>query len=116
MNEPPGARIRVGLVALTMVEYFFDINEKDVLLFIDNIFRFVQAGFELSALLVRMPSVVDYKPTLSIEIGSLAEGISSTKEGSINFIQVVYVHVNDLTDPTPAATFVHLDATTVLLR
>ncbi|TYI00920.1 hypothetical protein ES332_A11G165500v1 [Gossypium tomentosum] len=116
MNEPPGARIRVGLTALTMAEYFRDVNEQDVLLFIDNIFRFVQAGSEVSALLGRMPSAVGYQPTLSTEMGTLQERITSTKEGSITSIQAVYVPADDLTDPAPATTFAHLDATTVLSR
>ncbi|KAL0902984.1 hypothetical protein M5K25_028318 [Dendrobium thyrsiflorum] len=115
MNEPPGARMRVGLTALTMAEYFRD--EQDVLLFIDNLFRFVQAGSEVSALLLgRMPSAVGYQPTLSTEMGSLQERIPSTKEGSITSIQAVYVPADDLTDPAPATTFAHLDATTVLSR
>ncbi|KAL7611196.1 hypothetical protein Lser_V15G13818 [Lactuca serriola] len=116
MNEPPGARMRVGLTALTMAEYFRDVNEQDVLLFIDNIFRFVQAGSEVSPLLGRMPSAVGYQPTLSTEMGSLQERITSTKEGSITSIQAVYVPADDLTDPAPATTFAHLDATTVLSR
>ncbi|KAL6492211.1 hypothetical protein OROGR_033661 [Orobanche gracilis] len=116
MNEPPGARMRVGLTALTMAEYFRDVNKQDVLLFIDNIFRFVQAGSEVSALLGRMPSAVGYQPTLSTEMGSLQERITSTKEGSITSIQAVYVPADDLTDPAPATTFAHLDATTVLSR
>ncbi|KAL8256141.1 hypothetical protein R6Q59_031208 [Mikania micrantha] len=116
MNEPPGARMRVGLTALTMAEYFRDVNEQDVLLFVDNIFRFVQAGSEVSALLGRMPSAVGYQPTLSTEMGSLQERITSTKEGSITSIQAVYVPADDLTDPAPATTFAHLDATTVLSR
>ncbi|KAH0851514.1 hypothetical protein HID58_094692, partial [Brassica napus] len=116
MNEPPGARMRVGLTALTMAEYFRDVNEQDVLLFIDNIFRFVQAGSEVSALLGRMPSAVGYQPTLSTEMGSLQERITSTKKGSITSIQAVYVPADDLTDPAPATTFAHLDATTVLSR
>ncbi|CAN7099821.1 unnamed protein product, partial [Brassica rapa subsp. narinosa] len=116
MNEPPGARLRVGLTALTMAEYFRDVNEQDALLFIDNIFRFVQAGSEVSALLGRMPSAVGYQPTLSTEKGSLQERITSTKKGSITSIQAVYVHADDLTDPAPATTFAHLDATTVLSR
>ncbi|KAK1557941.1 hypothetical protein Q3G72_034537 [Acer saccharum] len=99
MNEPPGARMRVGLIALTMAEYFRDVNEQDVLLFIDNIFRFVQAGSEVSALLGRMPSAVGYQPTLSTKMGSLQERITSTKEGSITSIQAVYVPADDLTDP-----------------
>ncbi|MFS8016401.1 putative H(+)-transporting two-sector ATPase [Helianthus anomalus] len=116
MNEPSGARMRVGLTALTMAEYFRDVNEQDVLLFVDNIFRFVQAGSEVSALLGRMPSAVGYQPTLSTEMGSLQERITSTKEGSITSIQVVYVPADDLTDPAPAMKFAHLDATTVLSR
>ncbi|CAD6342305.1 unnamed protein product [Miscanthus lutarioriparius] len=116
MNEPPGARMRVGLTALTMAEYFRDVNKQDVLLFIDNIFRFVQAGSEVSALLGRMPSAVGYQPTLSTEMGSLQERITSTKKGSITSIQAVYVPADDLTDPAPATTFAHLDATTVLSR
>nr|YP_009673666.1 ATP synthase CF1 beta subunit [Cuscuta carnosa]QDF46382.1 ATP synthase CF1 beta subunit [Cuscuta carnosa] len=116
MNEPPGARMRVGLTALTMAEYFRDVNRQDVLLFIDNIFRFVQAGSEVSALLGRMPSAVGYQPTLSTEMGSLQERITSTKEGSITSIQAIYVPADDLTDPAPATTFAHLDATTVLSR
>lgn len=116
MNEPPGARMRVGLTALTMAEYFRDVNKQDVLLFIDNIFRFVQAGSEVSALLGRMPSAVGYQPTLSTEMGSLQERITSTKDGSITSIQAVYVPADDLTDPAPATTFAHLDATTVLSR
>ncbi|HAO12359.1 MAG TPA: F0F1 ATP synthase subunit beta [Planktothrix sp. UBA8407] len=116
MNEPPGARMRVGLSALTMAEYFRDISKQDVLLFIDNIFRFVQAGSEVSALLGRMPSAVGYQPTLGTEMGELQERITSTKEGSITSIQAVYVPADDLTDPAPATTFAHLDATTVLSR
>jgi|TARA_B110000444_G_scaffold116092_1_gene109351 F-type H+-transporting ATPase subunit beta len=116
MNEPPGARMRVGLTALTMAEYFRDVNKQDVLLFIDNIFRFVQAGSEVSALLGRMPSAVGYQPTLATEMGVLQERITSTKEGSITSIQAVYVPADDLTDPAPATTFAHLDATTVLSR
>lgn len=116
MNEPPGARMRVGLTALTMAEYFRDVNKQDVLLFIDNIFRFVQAGSEVSALLGRMPSAVGYQPTLATEMGGLQERITSTKEGSITSIQAVYVPADDLTDPAPATTFAHLDATTVLSR
>ena len=116
MNEPPGARMRVGLTALTMAEYFRDINKQDVLLFIDNIFRFVQAGSEVSALLGRMPSAVGYQPTLATEMGALQERITSTTEGSITSIQAVYVPADDLTDPAPATTFSHLDATTVLSR
>ena len=116
MNEPPGARMRVGLTALTMAEYFRDVNNQDVLLFVDNIFRFVQAGSEVSALLGRMPSAVGYQPTLSTEMGGLQERITSTKTGSITSIQAVYVPADDLTDPAPATTFAHLDATTVLSR
>ena len=116
MNEPPGARMRVGLTALTMAEYFRDIQKQDVLLFIDNIFRFVQAGAEVSALLGRMPSAVGYQPTLATEMGVLQERITSTNEGSITSIQAVYVPADDLTDPAPATTFAHLDATTVLSR
>jgi F-type H+-transporting ATPase subunit beta len=116
MNEPPGARMRVGLTALTMAEYFRDVNNQDVLLFIDNIFRFVQAGSEVSALLGRMPSAVGYQPTLATEMGGLQERITSTKDGSITSIQAVYVPGDDLTDPAPATTFAHLDATTVLSR
>jgi F-type H+-transporting ATPase subunit beta len=116
MNEPPGARMRVGLSALTMAEYFRDVNKQDVLLFIDNIFRFVQAGSEVSALLGRMPSAVGYQPTLATEMGGLQERITSTREGSITSIQAVYVPADDLTDPAPATTFAHLDATTVLSR
>nr|YP_009519280.1 ATP synthase CF1 subunit beta [Codium arabicum]AYC65195.1 ATP synthase CF1 subunit beta [Codium arabicum] len=116
MNEPPGARMRVGLTALTMAEYFRDINKQDVLLFIDNIFRFVQAGSEVSALLGRMPSAVGYQPTLASEMGGLQERITSTKNGSITSIQAIYVPADDLTDPAPATTFAHLDATTVLSR
>ncbi len=116
MNEPPGARMRVGLSALTMAEYFRDVSKQDVLLFIDNIFRFVQAGSEVSALLGRMPSAVGYQPTLGTEMGELQERITSTTEGSITSIQAVYVPADDLTDPAPATTFAHLDATTVLSR
>ena len=116
MNEPPGARMRVGLTALTMAEYFRDVSGQDVLLFIDNIFRFVQAGSEVSALLGRMPSAVGYQPTLASEMGTLQERITSTKDGSITSIQAVYVPADDLTDPAPATTFAHLDATTVLSR
>src|SRR6476659_8188203 len=116
MNEPPGARMRVGLTALTMAEYFRDVNKQDVLLFIDNIFRFVQAGSEVSALLGRMPSAVGYQPTLATDMGDLQERITSTKEGSITSVQAVYVPADDLTDPAPATTFAHLDATTVLSR
>ncbi len=116
MNEPPGARLRVGLTALTMAEYFRDEEGKDVLLFIDNIFRFVQAGSEVSALLGRMPSAVGYQPTLGTEMGALQERITSTKKGSITSVQAIYVPADDLTDPAPATTFSHLDATTVLSR
>ena len=116
MNEPPGARMRVGLTALTMAEYFRDVNKQDVLLFVDNIFRFVQAGSEVSALLGRMPSAVGYQPTLTTEMGALQERITSTTLGSITSIQAVYVPADDLTDPAPATTFAHLDATTVLSR
>jgi len=116
MNEPPGARMRVGLTALTMAEYFRDVNKQEVLLFIDNIFRFVQAGAEVSALLGRMPSAVGYQPTLATEMGGLQERITSTTSGSITSIQAVYVPADDLTDPAPATTFSHLDATTVLSR
>ncbi len=116
MNEPPGARMRVGLTGLTMAEYFRDEGGKDVLLFIDNIFRFTQAGSEVSALLGRMPSAVGYQPTLATEMGALQERITSTKNGSITSVQAVYVPADDLTDPAPATTFAHLDATTVLER
>ena len=116
MNEPPGARMRVGLTGLTMAEYFRDIGGQDVLLFIDNIFRFIQAGSEVSALLGRMPSAVGYQPTLANDIGALQERITSTKTGSITSVQAVYVPADDLTDPAPAGTFAHLDATTVLSR
>ncbi len=116
MNEPPGARMRVGLSGLTMAEYFRDQENQDVLLFIDNIFRFTQAGSEVSALLGRMPSAVGYQPTLATEMGALQERITSTKKGSITSIQAVYVPADDLTDPAPATTFAHLDATTVLSR
>ena len=116
MNEPPGARMRVGLTGLTMAEYFRDKGGKDVLLFIDNIFRFTQAGSEVSALLGRMPSAVGYQPTLQTEMGALQERITSTKSGSITSVQAVYVPADDLTDPAPATTFAHLDATTVLSR
>ncbi|MBP5195038.1 MAG: F0F1 ATP synthase subunit beta [Lachnospiraceae bacterium] len=116
MNEPPGARMRVGLSGLTMAEYFRDKGGKDVLLFIDNIFRFTQAGSEVSALLGRMPSAVGYQPTLQTEMGALQERITSTKDGSITSVQAVYVPADDLTDPAPATTFAHLDATTVLNR
>lgn len=116
MNEPPGARQRVGLTALTLSEYFRDVEGKDVLLFIDNIFRFTQAGSEVSALLGRMPSAVGYQPTLSTEMGELQERITSTKKGSITSVQAIYVPADDLTDPAPATAFAHLDATTVLNR
>ena len=116
MNEPPGARMRVGLSGLTMAEYFRDVKNQDVLLFIDNIFRFTQAGSEVSALLGRMPSAVGYQPTLATEMGALQERITSTKKGSITSVQAVYVPADDLTDPAPATTFTHLDATTVLSR
>ena len=116
MNEPPGARMRVGLAGLTMAEYFRDKGGKDVLLFIDNIYRFTQAGSEVSALLGRMPSAVGYQPTLQTEMGALQERITSTKNGSITSVQAVYVPADDLTDPAPATTFAHLDATTVLSR
>ncbi|MBQ9364333.1 MAG: F0F1 ATP synthase subunit beta [Schwartzia sp.] len=116
MNEPPGARMRVGLSGLTMAEYFRDVEGQDVLLFIDNIFRFIQAGSEVSALLGRMPSAVGYQPTLTTDIGALQERITSTKKGSITSVQAVYVPADDLTDPAPAGTFTHLDATTVLSR
>ncbi|MCM2271650.1 MAG: F0F1 ATP synthase subunit beta [candidate division Zixibacteria bacterium] len=116
MNEPPGARLRVGLTGLTMAEYFRDEEGQDVLLFIDNIFRFVQAGSEVSALLGRMPSAVGYQPTLGTEMGALQERITSTKTGSITSVQAIYVPADDLTDPAPATTFAHLDATTVLSR
>ncbi|NJM96924.1 MAG: F0F1 ATP synthase subunit beta [Phormidesmis sp. RL_2_1] len=116
MNEPPGARMRVALSALTMAEYFRDVNKQDVLLFVDNIFRFVQAGSEVSALLGRMPSAVGYQPTLGTDMGDLQERIASTTEGSITSIQAVYVPADDLTDPAPATTFAHLDATTTLSR
>lgn len=116
MNEPPGARMRVGLSGLTMAEYFRDSQGQDVLLFVDNIFRFIQAGSEVSALLGRMPSAVGYQPTLTTDIGALQERITSTKKGSITSVQAVYVPADDLTDPAPANTFAHLDATTVLSR
>ncbi len=116
MNEPPGARLRVGLTGLTVAEYFRDVSKKDVLLFIDNIFRFTQAGSEVSALLGRMPSAVGYQPTLATEMGELQERITSTKDGSITSVQAIYVPADDLTDPAPATTFSHLDATTVLDR
>ena len=116
MNEPPGARMRVALAGLTMAEYFRDVNHQDVLLFIDNIFRFTQAGSEVSSLLGRMPSAVGYQPTLANEMGELQERIASTKEGSVTSVQAVYVPADDLTDPAPATTFAHLDANTVLSR
>jgi len=116
MNEPPGARFRVGLAGLTIAEYFRDVDHQDVLLFIDNIFRFVQAGSEVSALLGRMPSAVGYQPTLGTDVGELQERITSTKQGSITSVQAIYVPADDLTDPAPATTFAHLDATTVLSR
>jgi F-type H+-transporting ATPase subunit beta len=116
MNEPPGARLRVGLTGLTMAEYFRDEGGQDVLLFIDNIFRFVQAGSEVSALLGRMPSAVGYQPTLATEMGELQERITSTTKGSITSVQAIYVPADDLTDPAPANTFAHLDATTTLSR
>ena len=116
MNEPPGARLRVGLTGLTIAEYFRDEENQDVLLFIDNIFRFTQAGSEVSALLGRMPSAVGYQPTLGTEMGTLQERITSTKKGSITSVQAIYVPADDLTDPAPATTFAHLDATTVLSR
>jgi F-type H+-transporting ATPase subunit beta len=116
MNEPPGARARVGLSGLTFAEYFRDIEKQDVLLFIDNIFRFTQAGSEVSALLGRMPSAVGYQPTLGTEMGELQERITSTRSGSITSVQAIYVPADDLTDPAPAAAFAHLDATTVLTR
>lgn len=116
MNEPPGARMRVALTGLTMAEYFRDVQKQDVLLFIDNIFRFVQAGSEVSALIGRMPSAVGYQPTLAGEMGALQERITSTRDGAITSVQAVYVPADDLTDPAPATTFAHLDATTVLSR
>jgi F-type H+-transporting ATPase subunit beta len=116
MNEPPGARLRVGLAGLTVAEYFREAGGQDVLLFIDNIFRFVQAGSEVSALLGRMPSAVGYQPTLANEMGELQERITSTKRGSVTSVQAIYVPADDLTDPAPAATFTHLDATTTLSR
>lgn len=116
MNEPPGARMRVAETGLTMAEYFRDVKHQNVLLFIDNIFRFVQAGSEVSALLGRMPSAVGYQPTLATEVGELQERIASTQEGSVTSVQAVYVPADDLTDPAPATTFAHLDATTVLSR
>ena len=116
MNEPPGARMRVAETGLTMAEYFRDVKHQDVLLFIDNIFRFVQAGSEVSALLGRMPSAVGYQPTLANDVGELQERIASTRNGSVTSVQAVYVPADDLTDPAPATTFSHLDATTVLSR
>src|SRR5690606_30243493 len=116
MNEPPGARMRVGLSGLTIAEYFRDVEKQDVLLFIDNIFRFTQAGSEVSALLGRLPSAVGYQPTLGTEMGELQERITSTREGSITSVQAIYVPADDLTDPAPATAFAHLDATTVLSR
>lgn len=116
MNEPPGARMRVAETGLTMAEYFRDKENQNVLLFIDNIFRFVQAGAEVSALLGRMPSAVGYQPTLATEVGELQERIASTKNGSVTSVQAIYVPADDLTDPAPATTFAHLDATTVLSR
>jgi F-type H+-transporting ATPase subunit beta len=116
MNEPPGARARVALTALTIAEYFRDVEGRDVLLFIDNIFRFTQAGSEVSALLGRIPSAVGYQPTLATEMGSLQERITSTTKGSVTSVQAIYVPADDLTDPAPATTFAHLDATTVLNR
>jgi F-type H+-transporting ATPase subunit beta len=116
MNEPPGARLRVGLSGLTIAEYFRDVEKQDVLLFIDNIFRFTQAGSEVSALLGRMPSAVGYQPTLGTEMGELQERITSTRDGSITSVQAIYVPADDLTDPAPATAFAHLDATTVLTR
>jgi F-type H+-transporting ATPase subunit beta len=116
MTEPPGARLRVGLSGLTVAEYFRDTQGQDVLLFIDNIFRFTQAGSEVSALLGRMPSAVGYQPNLASEMGALQERITSTRKGSITSVQAIYVPADDLTDPAPAATFAHLDATTVLSR
>jgi F-type H+-transporting ATPase subunit beta len=116
MNEPPGSRLRVALSALTMCEYFRDLSGRDVLLFVDNIFRFSQAGSEVSALLGRMPSAVGYQPTLATEMGALQERITSTKNGSITSVQAIYVPADDLTDPAPATAFIHLDAQTVLSR
>jgi F-type H+-transporting ATPase subunit beta len=116
MTEPPGARLRVALTGVTVAEYFRDVEEQDVLLFIDNIFRFTQAGSEVSALLGRMPSAVGYQPNLATEMGELQERITSTKRGSITSVQAIYVPADDLTDPAPATTFAHLDATTVLSR
>jgi len=116
MNEPPGARLRVALTGLTVAEYFRDVEKQDVLFFVDNIFRFTQAGSEVSALLGRMPSAVGYQPTLATEMGALQERITSTHEGSITSVQAIYVPADDLTDPAPATAFAHLDATTVLSR
>ena len=116
MNEPPGARARVALTGLTVAEYFRDQEGQDVLLFIDNIFRFTQAGSEVSALLGRIPSAVGYQPTLATDMGSMQERITTTKKGSITSVQAIYVPADDLTDPAPATTFAHLDATTVLSR
>ncbi len=116
MNEPPGARLRVGLTGLTIAEYFRDVEERDVLLFVDNVFRFTQAGSEVSALLGRMPSAVGYQPNLASEMGEMQERITSTDKGSITSVQAIYVPADDLTDPAPATTFAHLDATTVLSR
>src|SRR5204862_1351497 len=116
MNEPPGARARVGLTGLTLAEYFRDEEGQDVLFFVDNIFRFTQAGSEVSALLGRIPSAVGYQPTLSTDMGGMQERITTTKKGSITSVQAVYVPADDLTDPAPATTFAHLDATTVLSR
>ena len=116
MNEPPGSRMRVAMTGLTMAEYLRDAMNQDVLLFIDNIFRYIQAGAEVSALLGRMPSAVGYQPTLADEVGALQERIASTKKGSITSVQAIYVPADDLTDPAPATTFSHLDATTVLSR
>src|SRR5690554_2334822 len=116
MNEPPGARLRVGLTGLTIAEYFRDVERQDVLLFIDNIFRFTQAGSEVSALLGRMPSAAGYQPTLATEMGQLQERITTTKQGSITSIQAIYVPADDYTDPAPATTFTHFDATTNLER
>ena len=116
MNEPPGARMRVAMTGLTLAEYFRDVKHQDVLLFIDNIFRYIQAGSEVSALLGRMPSAVGYQPTLATEVGALEERIASTSDGSITSVQAIYVPADDLTDPAPAAIFSHLDATTVLSR
>src|ERR1700712_168519 len=116
MTEPPGARLRVGLTGLTVAEYFRDVENQDVLLFVDNIFRFTQAGSEVSALLGRMPSAVGYQPNLASEMGELQERITSTKNGSITSVQAIYVPADDYTDPAPATAFAHLDATTVLSR